>query len=331
MENFKKRIDQSKLNVAELSKILRNVSKVYLQPGPSNRFNEYKEYIRLYGLENINDIRPSLPKINRQAARIEVYEAVSQLSLEHPCWGCRRLSEELQRYKVEISASAIYNILVKHQLGTKKERLLKLMEQFSDKTEQLSPEQLAALEKYDSGFKERQIRGKHPGELLAQDTLFIGFHENMDEIYLQAILDSYSNYAFGFIHTGKTPDNAVAILHNEAIPFFKNLQLPILAILTDNGREYCGKDGHHYELYLHLNDITHVRTTTKQCSNMIIKHFKKIVSDDFIQPLTNGKNIDDIHKIQTQLEKWLHYYNNQRPFHGFPNNGAPPVKMISVN
>lgn len=328
MGHFINGIDHAKLNVAELSKILKNVSKIYLQPGPDNRFNEYKEYIRLHGLENIDDIRPVLPKINRQAARVEIFEVVSQLSLKHPCWGCQLLSNELKRQNIDISASAIYNILVKHQMGTKKERLLKLVEKFSENIDQLSPEQLVALEKFDPFFKERQIRGKQPGELLAQDTIFIGFHENMEEIYLQVIIDSYSNYAFGSIHTGKNPDHAVAIIYNEVLPFFKKLKLPVLAILTDNGREYCGKDGHRYELYLKLNDILHVRTRTKQCSNMIIKHFKKIIMEDFIKQTVNGKNID-VMKIQTRLERWLHYFNNQRPYHGFPNNGEPPAKLIT--
>jgi Integrase core domain. len=321
----------SKLDVAELSKILKNMSKIYLQPGPGNRFNEYKEYIRLHGLESIHDLRPALPKIHRQAARSGIFDIVCQLSLEHPVWGCNRLSEELAKQNIKISASAVYNVLVKYQLGTKKERLVKLKEKSSGDPEQLSAEQMLALEKFDPSFKERQIRGKRPGEVLGQDTIFIGFHENMEEVYLQAAVDSYSNYAFGFIHLGKNPDSAVAVIHNEVLPFFKKLNLPVLTILTDNGREYCGREGHHYELYLQLNDILHMKTKTKQCSNLIIKHFKKIVGDDFIKQagIESGKNIGDITKVQTQFEKWLFYYNNQRSFQGFANNGQPPIKLIT--
>jgi hypothetical protein len=328
MEHFEKKLDHSKLNVAELSKILKNVSKIYQQPGSENRLNEYKEYIRLHGLENIENIRPVFPKIDRETARIELFETVCQLSLEHPSWGCERLCEALKEKSIDMSPSAIYNILVKHQMGTKKERLSKIIEKFSDHLEELSSEQLLALKKNDPWFQERQIRGKQPGDLLAQDAIFIGFHKNMEEIYLQVVIDSYSRYVFGFLHMGKSADYAVAIIHNEVLPFFKELGLAINGILTDNGREYCGKEGHHYELYLRLNDLQHVKTTTKQCSNIFIKQFKKIVMDEFIKPVTGGKSVEDMETLQKQLEKWLHFYNTGRPYHGFPNNGVPPVKLI---
>ena len=68
MENLEKGFDHSKLDVAELSKILKNVSKVCLQPGFEGKLQEYKEHIRLHGLESIENIRPTFPKIDRQAA-----------------------------------------------------------------------------------------------------------------------------------------------------------------------------------------------------------------------------------------------------------------------
>jgi transposase InsO family protein len=329
VDRFINHDDQSKLEVAELSKILKNVSKIYLHPGPEDKIKEYQEMVRLHGLGSIEDIRPALPRINRQAGRPEIFEAVSQLSLEHPGWGCEKLSEQLKNSNINISPSAVYNILVKRQLGRKNERLVKLTEIYTENIEKLSPEQIAALEKFDPAFKERQIRGKQPGELLAQDTIFIGFHKNLDEVYLQIVVDSYSSYAFGFVHLGKSSDYAVAIVHNEVLPFFKKIQIPLSAILTDNGREYCGKDGHHYELYLQLNNIEHAKTATKQCSHFFIKQFKKIIMNEFIRQFTNGSKVDDIEKVQYQLEEWLNYYNRQRPFHGFPNNGNPPVKLIS--
>ncbi len=328
MEDSGKKLDYFKLNVAELSKILKNVSKIYQQPGSENRLKEYKEYIRVHGLENIENIRPVFPRINREAARIVVFEVVCHLSLEHPTWGCEHLSEALKEKNINMSASAIYNILVKHQMGTKKERLTKIIEMYSEHLEDLSSEQKEALKKYDPWFQERQIRGKQPGDLLAQDTIFIGFYQNIEEIYLQVVVDSYSSYAFGFLHIDKNADYAVAIIHNEVLPFFQERGLKINGILTDNGREYCGKEGHHYELYLRLNDLKHVRTTTKQCSNIFIKQFKKIVMDEFVKPVAGAKRVEDIEILQKKFEKWLLFYNSERPYHDFPNNGEPPAKLI---
>jgi hypothetical protein len=47
----------------------------------------------------------------------------------------------------------------------------------------------------------------------------------------------------------------VAVLHNDVMPFYRNLGLPVGAVLTAYGRQFCGTDNHPYELYLDLNGI----------------------------------------------------------------------------
>ena len=75
--------------------------------------------------------------------------------------------------------------------------------------------------------------------------------------YLHAVVDTFGSYAFGFLHTTKQSEAAAAILHNDVLPFYREKGARVDALLTDNGREYCGKDTHPYELYLELNDIEH--------------------------------------------------------------------------
>jgi len=58
------------------------------------------------------------------------------------------------------------------------------------------------------------------------------------------VVDTYGSYAFGFLHVSKQPEAAVAVLHNDGLPFYRDLELPIRAVLTDNGREFCGTEQH---------------------------------------------------------------------------------------
>ncbi len=44
---------------------------------------------------------------------------------------------------------------------------------------------------------------------------------------------------------------------------YRNLDLPVKAVLTDNGREFCGTERPPYELYLDLNGTEHRRTKVK--------------------------------------------------------------------
>jgi hypothetical protein len=55
---------------------------------------------------------------------------------------------------------------------------------------------------------------------------------------------SYASYAFGFLHLSKQPEAAVAVLHNDVLPFYQKFDLPVRAILTDNGREFCCTERH---------------------------------------------------------------------------------------
>jgi hypothetical protein len=61
----------------------------------------------------------------------------------------------------------------------------------------------------------------------------------------------------GFLHVSKQPEAAVAVVHNEVLPCYAKLDLPVRAVLTDNGREFCGTERRPYELFLALKQTPH--------------------------------------------------------------------------
>lgn len=100
----------------------------------------------------------------------------------------------------------------------------------------------------------------------------------------QAVVDTYGSYAFGFLANSKVPACSVSLLHNDVIPFYRDRGLAIVAMLTDNGREFCGTDRHHYELYLELNDIEHRRTrVATPRTNGFVERFNKTILDEFFR------------------------------------------------
>lgn len=118
-----------------------------------------------------------------------------------------------------------------------------------------------------------------PGELLSADTFFVGTLKGVGKVYLHAVVDT-----FGFLHVSKQPEAAVAVLHNDVLPFYRNLDLPVKAVLTDNGREFCGTEKHPYELYLDLNGIEHRRTKVRSPkTNGFVERFNGTVLDEFFR------------------------------------------------
>jgi transposase InsO family protein len=214
-------------------------------------------------------------------------------------------------------------------MGNRNERLWKLEEKALTEQMQLNGEQIALIEKSNPCFRERLHASNRPGEILAQDTILVGFLKGVGKIYLQSVVDTYNSFTFGFLHLGKLPDCAVAILHNDVLPFYCQHNLQIQTIVTNNGREYCGTEKHHYELYLMLSGIEHRKTKLRDNhTHGFIKRFNQIVLDEFLKEFFQNKYYDTIEKLQSDFDQWLLYYNNERPHQGYRNMGLPPIDIF---
>ncbi|MBC7344827.1 MAG: transposase family protein, partial [Clostridia bacterium] len=158
---------------------------------------------------------------------------------------------------------------------------------------------------------------------------FVGHLKGVGKVYLQAVVDTYSSYAFGYLHPGKLPEHAVYVLEVDVLPFYRERGLKVEAILTDNGREYCGSDAHPYEVYLALADIEH-RTTQvgRPQTNGFVERFHRTVLDEFFRKAFRERFYTTVGELQKDLDEWLIYYNRQRPHQGYRNMGRRPIETI---
>ncbi len=251
------------------------------------------------------------------------------MSFEHPAWGCDRVSDMLKLEGISVSSPTVQNIFIKHGMRTMYDRMLKLEERVSGKKTELSIEQIKYLEQINPCWRERHIESSRPGELLAQDTFYVGRIKGVGQVYLQVIVDTYGSYAFGHLYISKVPECSVEILHNEVLEQYRKWGVSIKAILTDNGGEYCGNDKHPYELYLVLNDIEHRRTKVKSPkTNGFVERFNKTALNEFFRSAFREKFYETVDSLQEDFDKWLTHYNTERPHQGYRNNGKRPFDTI---
>ena len=222
-----------------------------------NRVSPAAQVLEGIDYETLLDAAPEVSA--ELAARLD-FEKVVALSLKQPSRGCNHLEGLLALDGIKLSSITIQKILNERGLGTKFERWLALEKKHLQEGIELSSEQIAYIEKLNPAFKERHVESSKPGELLSQDTLYVGQLKGVGKVYLHTVVDTFGSFAFGFLHTSKQPEAAAALLHNEVLPFYAEHGLPVENLLTDNGREFCGTDAHPYEIYLALNGIEH-RTT----------------------------------------------------------------------
>jgi transposase InsO family protein len=144
------------------------------------------------------------------------------------------------------------------------------------------------------------------------------------------VIDAFGSFAFAYLHTGKLPEHAVALLRNDVLPQYEDWNIRPKAILTDNGREYSGTQAHPYELYLALNDIEHRKTKVRRPrTNGFVERFNRTVLDEFFRGTFRTRYYKSVEALQKDLGNWLEHHNHERPHQGYRNTGKRPIDTIT--
>lgn len=223
-------------------------------------------------------------------------------------------------------------VLNQHGTGTHYDRWLRLEEQAQQAGFEPSAEQRKFLEKQNPQWREKHIESSRPGELLSQDTFHVGHLKGVGRPYLHTVVDTYSSLAFGFLYPSTQAEAAVSVLHNDALPFYREHGMPVQAVVTDNGTEFRGTPEHPYALHLALCGIEHRRTPVcRPQSNGFVERFHRTVNEEFFQRAWRKKKLDTtLGELQADLDAWLQYHSHERPHQGYRNMGRRPMETIQL-
>jgi transposase InsO family protein len=176
---------------------------------------------------------------------LEVEAAILTNSISFPTHGCLRLAQQFALQGIQVSSGGVRGVWSRHSLLTKHERLLHLEKEVSQQEINLTDEQVRLLVRFSPKFRERHIEARHTGDLVAVDTFYVGVLEGVGRNYLQSAIDCLARYAWGRLYTTELPVTAVHPLNEDVLPTFERHGARITTILSDNGREYCGRPDRH--------------------------------------------------------------------------------------
>jgi transposase InsO family protein len=325
------KIIKNKVGLLNLAEELSNVSRACKVMGFSrDTFYRYKSAVEEGGVEALFDKSRRQPNIKNRADDV-TEQAVLDYAIECPAHGQTRVSNELRKRGIFISASGVRCIWLRNDLGSFKQRLKALEKKSAEQNFILTETQIAALErKKDDDLACGEIETAHPGYLGSQDTFYVGTLKGVGRVYQQTFVDTYSKVAHCKLYTTKTPITSADLLNDRVLPFFDEHGMGILRMLTDRGTEYCGKvEQHDYELYLALNEIEHTKTKARHPqTNGIVERFHRTILNEFYQITFRKKIYTTLDELQKDLDDWLHYYNHQRTHQGKMCCGRTPIETL---
>ena len=328
----KTKLAQKRLTLLQLAEKLGNVSKACRMHKVSrSQFYEYKRTFQEHGLDGLVD-KPPIPLSHPNQLPKKTKARIIELSLEHPAFGQQRIADQMALEDIAVCATSVRNVWIKENLETKYKRLLRLEEKAMSKGFKLTEKQIRLLEKANPEFAERHVQSDYPGQLLCQDTFYVGRLKGIGRIYLQAVVDTYGSFAFGKLYTSKRQETAADILYDRVLPFYQSHDLPVQAVLTDNGTEYKGRPTiHMYEIFLELNDIEH-RTTRigNPRTNGFVERFNRTVLDEFFRTAFRKRLYESLGALQEDLDTWLQEYNYKRPHRDYRNQGRRPIETFEL-
>jgi transposase InsO family protein len=114
-----------------------------------------------------------------------------------------------------------------------------------------------------------------------------------------------------------------AALNNDVLPTFEQHGAKIEAVLSDNGREFCGQ--HPYELFLQLEGIEHKRTrVSRPRSNGIVERLHRTLLDKHFGVEDRKTWFETVEEMQAVLDTYMVGYNTKCPHQGRGTNGRTP-------
>ena len=329
--NLHQKIIKPKIGLLELAKKLGNISSACRTLGYSrDSYYRFEELYRQGGEEALREISRKKPILaNRVDPTIE--QSVVKMAIESPAYGQLRVSNELKKQGILVSAGGVRSIWLRHDLNNLKKRLAALEAKMAQDGLVLTERQLAALEKQEASKEAYgEIDTAHPGYLGCQDTYYVGNFKGIGKVYGQVFIDSYSRLADTKLYKEKTALTSADLLNDRILPWYQRHEVPLLRILTDRGSEYKSSlENHAYELFLSVEGISH--TTTKAYSpqtNGMCERFNKTMKEEFFDTAMRKKLYRSLEELQADLDAWLVYYNEERVHSGRYCYGKTPLKTF---
>jgi transposase InsO family protein len=328
----KEKLIKARVGMLALAEELKNISLACKRAGISrSHYYEIKEAFEKFGPDGLAPAARRRPRMPNQTPP-EIERRILEMTAQFPTYSYMRISLQLKLVGVGVSPAAVRGVWQRHGLTLKIQRLLWLEQKTASEGGVLTERQLRLLQKHRGRLvdPEQHVESPRPGFLLCQDTYFVGTIKGVGRIYMQSVVDAFCSLGFAKLYLSKVPMTAVDVLDDRVLPFYEEHGVAIGHLLTDNGREYCGRELQHpFELYLAINEIEHRRTQVHSPqTNGFCERFHRTLKEEFFSIAFRKNFYETLDQLQIDLDRYMQFYNRERSHQGYRTKGRTPSRAF---
>ena len=323
---------KARMGMLALAEQLNNVSAACRRAGISrSHYYDIKEAFEKFGAEGLAPQPRRKPRMPNQTPP-ELEAQILEMTERYPVYSYVRISDQLKLVGVGVSPSTVRAVWARHGLTLRIQRLLWLEQKTAASGGILTERQIRLLQKHRGRIAdpEQHVEAAYPGYLLCQDTYFVGTIKGIGKIYMQSVVDAHCSLGFAKLYLSKAPMTAVDVLNDRVVPFYEEHAAAVEHILTDNGREFCGRElKHHFELFLAIQQIAHRRTEVHSPqTNGFCERFHRTIKEEFFSSAFRNTLYESVAQLQLDLDRYLEFYNRDRAHRGYRTQGRTPLQAF---
>lgn len=312
-----------RLSLLSRAKSINNISKACREAGVSRTYYyKWAKRFVTYGIGGLYDKarpKPAMPN----ATRSDIVDRILAFIKKYPTYGPERIANETGGV---VCSATVYNILRRHRLSRRIDRLLALEEIPSEVDIGYVMARRIAQAK-----PPPQVKSYYCGYMLSVDTFYVCTLKGIGRIYQFSAIDTYSSFGIAYLYTDKSVRSAVDFI-SKTIDAFEAMGVTVERILTDNGKEYTTHwdTGYHlFEEYLGSKGIGHRYTKVRHpWTNGFVERFQRTLLEEFYQPALLKRTYDRLEDLQCDLDSYLYFYNFQRTHQGYRTKGSKPCELL---
>jgi transposase InsO family protein len=276
-----------------------------------------KQYVETGSLEPVVRRKPKMPNETSFSKKKKLLKLIKQ----YPSWGLDRYAYEFHKEGIGVSRAGIYYTLKRFDLNRKFKRLIYI--------ETLNKENQPVTEKAIRQLRQRynnMVHGQWPGHVTALDTFYVGNLKGVGRIYQITGIDLCSRYGWANLYVNKDQESTMDFVETVFMPKMYRNNVAIESVLTDNGSEFTGSK---FRQMLIDYDIRHHRIAPgKPVLNGYCERFQRTIYEEFYQVEFRRRFFKTLEQLQEALNRYLVYYNFERPHFGVVKTGAVPIDIL---